>query len=80
MTPREVEAIATYLEQRVGAALEWYVGCDAVEETRTNINKDLSSVLEEVAHKFGFKRLPFLLMARFVDGHIVVRAISTEVS
>lgn len=81
MTPaRKASAIRTHLEQRIASALEWYVGCDVVEETRTNINLDLRSVLEDTARHFGIKRFPFLLQARFEGSTIVVRQISTEVS
>jgi hypothetical protein len=69
-----------YLDQRIAAALEWYVRCDVCAETLANVRRDLDSVLSEMRTKFRLERLPFLLRVRFEGSELVVSAITREVS
>lgn len=57
------EQVKLYLLQRVVCVMEWYTtGAVDCPETRTNVNRDLMSVLRETERKFGIK--PFKRVLR----------------
>lgn len=57
------EQVKLYLMQRVLGVMEWYTtGAVDCSETRTNMNRELASVLRETERKFGIK--PFKRVLR----------------
>ncbi len=48
------QAVAAFVEQRIREVLwPWYDGCDDVDETRRNAERDLGCIHAEVRRRFG---------------------------
>ncbi len=71
--PPRIDGVA--LRARIDAVCSWYEGCDAVPETLANVNRDLSSILRDLA-----PGCPYVLRARFDGAEIVVAAVPWGVS
>lgn len=68
------------LEQRLAAALEWYVDCDVCDQTLANARRDVESVLRDTCALFEITDVPFLLRVRFEGDELVVTTVSRELS
>ncbi len=60
-------AVTIALRARIEAVCSWYQGCDVCPETLANVNRELSSVLRDLAPK-----CPYVLRARFDGACLVV--------
>jgi len=58
--------------RRCAGVLDWYHGCTVCPETLSNLNRDLSSVINEAVKDVGAKPLPYVLRAKFDGAEIVV--------
>ncbi len=75
MPPEQVKEALAYTTMLIESIASWYSsGAVDCPETRRNINKDLDTVLPRVEKKFGLKKIPKVLRARWGEnGYFKVR-------
>ena len=75
-----VEAEIKRLNEKLAHALEWYSECIDCEETRTNISRELESIMKEERRTYPMLNDYTLRIEGGVGETIVVRAVKMDLT